>query len=66
MLRPLLHNLQRSQETDIHAHAGFEPAIAASEQATTLYLYMTVKNKEHLTDKCSRLAREVYCLISSY
>jgi hypothetical protein len=33
--RPLLDNTQHSQETDIHAPAGFEPAIPATEWLQT-------------------------------
>jgi hypothetical protein len=33
--RPLLDNNQHSQETDIHAPAGFEPAIPANEEPQT-------------------------------
>jgi hypothetical protein len=33
--RPLPDNTQHSKETDIHAPAGFEPAIPASEQPQT-------------------------------
>ena len=33
--RPLPDNTQHSQETDIHAPAGFEPAIPASERPQT-------------------------------
>ena len=36
--RSLPSNTQQSQETDIHALAGFEPAISASEQTQTLAL----------------------------
>jgi hypothetical protein len=33
--RPLPENTQRSQETDIHAPAGFEPTVSALERAAT-------------------------------
>jgi hypothetical protein len=33
--RPLPDNTQHSQDTDIHASMGFEPAIPASEQLQT-------------------------------
>ena len=33
--RPLLDNTQHSQETNIHALVGFEPAISASERQQT-------------------------------
>jgi len=33
--RPLPDNTQQSQEADIHAPAGFEPAIPASERTQT-------------------------------
>jgi len=33
--RPLRDNTQHSQQTDMHAPAGFEPAIPASERPQT-------------------------------
>jgi hypothetical protein len=36
--RPLSDNTQHSQETDVHAQAGFEPAIQASERPQTYAL----------------------------
>jgi hypothetical protein len=33
--RPLPYNKQHSQDTDIHAPVGFEPAVPASEQPQT-------------------------------
>jgi len=48
--RPLPENTQHSQEADVHAPAGFEPAILASEQPHTHGLHLS-QNRQNAANQ---------------